>query len=417
MERRKFLRNTGLGLGLFYVPFSLSEAAGGIAGFDPEKPLLGEFNWETVRKAYNPSPDFINLENGYFSPQTSLGYKNFVSYGERLNRNTSRVMRLEREPEEEKTRNLIAEFCGVDGEEVVLTRNTTESLNMVINGLDFKSGDEAIITDQDYPNMINAFLQREKRDGLRIKEIRIPLNPKTDEEIVSAYEEAITSNTRILLVTHMINLTGQVLPCRKISDMAHSHGVEVLVDAAHSFAHIDFKIPDLKADYLGTSLHKWLCAPLGTGLLYIKKEKIPKVWPLMGDVENEISDIRKFQRQGTQPLGTRHGIRDALEFQKYVGNRRKEERLRGLTTYWTEKARKIKGISVNTPEDPNRYAGLGNFKVEGMNPGPVSKLLFDKHGIMTVPVKTKSVEGVRVTPHLYIEEEQLDALVLALKSI
>ncbi len=404
-------------MGFIYAPFSLAEASKGISKLT--LPEIGDqdFDWEFVRKAYDPSPDFINLENGYFSPQIREDYEKFVGYGRELNQRTSNMMRSDLDDETLETRKAMAEFCGVDLEEIVLTRNTTESLNIVINGLELQKGDEAVITDQCYPNMINAFRQREKRDSIVVKEISLPMDPVSDDELVNAYEKAITPKTKVILVTHMINLTGQVLPCKKISEMAHSRGVEVIVDAAHSFAHVDFQIRDLGADYVGTSLHKWLCAPVGSGLLYIKKEHVSKVWPLFGDVENDPENIRKFERQGTQPLGTRRGIRNAIEFHKFIGGRRKEERLRSNTTYWTQKARSFRKIIVNTPEDPNRYAGLGNFRLKGSNPGPVSKALFDDYRIMTVPVDTKSVTGIRVTPHLYNTEEHLEKLLFALERL
>ncbi len=407
-----------MGLGALVSPFGSMTLVEGLAGFNPRIDADQDFSWEKVREAFEPSPEFINLENGYFSPQTADNYDAFASVGKRINQNTSQMMRGELKEEEELTRNALAEFCQVDGEELVITRNTTESLNIVINGLDLEPGDEAIINDQDYPNMINAFRQREKRDGLVIKEIKIPLDPKSDEEIVKAYDEAITSKTRVILVTHMINLTGQLLPCRKIADMAHSKGVEVIVDAAHSFAHIDFNISELGADYLGTSLHKWLSAPVGCGLLYIKKDKISKVWPLMGDAENDVSNIRKFQRQGTLPMGTRKGIRDAIEFHNYIGSERKEERLRSFTQYWTDQVRRMNKFVVNTPENPLRYGALGNFNRKGLDaPGEISRMLFKDYKIMTVPIRTPSVTGIRVTPHLYNTTENLDKFLFALRKV
>ncbi len=416
MERRNFLRKTGLGLGALATPYSFLEASSRISYPDPPKSGSGELDWESVRKAFDPNPDFINLENGYFSPQTREGYDRFVEYGRVLNQNTSKVMRGEMEDETDETRRALAEFSGTSFEEVVITRNTTESLNIIINGIDLERGDEIVITDQDYPNMINAIRQREKREGIVVREIRLPLNPKSDEEIVEKYEAVMSARTKLVLVTHMINLTGQILPCRKIADMVHSKGAEVIVDAAHSYAHVDFKIPELGGDYVGTSLHKWLSAPVGSGLLYVRKDKIEKVWPLMGDTENDPTNIRKFQRQGTQPIGTRKAIRDSIEFHKRIGGKRKEEKLRSMTRYWTDEARKMNNIGVNTPEDPSRYAALGNFFVKGANPGPVSKKLFSDYKIMTVPIKTDSVTGIRVTPQLYNQPDDLDKLIAAIKT-
>ena len=416
MNRRSFLRNSGLGFAAGFAPLGLTSATLKLDPLELDRISSPESEgdetfWSEVRRNFEQSPEFINLENGYFSPQTTEGYKKFSGYGQELNRSTSFIMRTQLEQEQEMTRKALAEAWECSPDELVVTRNTTEALNTVIMGYPFKSGDEAVIADQDYPNMIQAFEQREKRDKVVLKRVKIPFDPKNDEEIVSLYRNAITKQTKVILLTHMINYTGQVLPVRKIADMAHRKGVEVIVDAAHSFAHIDFKMYDLGADYLGTSLHKCLLAPLGTGLLFIRKEKISKIWPLMGDSEAGEYDIRKFERVGTLPLGTRKGIRDAIDFHKKLGGSNKEKRLRSLTTSWIESVQEYPNITINSPNDEMRRGAIGNISLKGKKPMDVSMLLYKQYKIFTVPIDKPFLQGIRVTPHLYNTPDDINQFV------
>ncbi len=265
--------------------------------------------------------------------------------------------------------------------------------------------------------MLAAFKQQAKRYGVVNKIISLPLHPKNKQEIVGAFEDAITHRTKVILVTHIINLTGQILPVREICDMAHTHSVEVIVDAAHSFAHVDFKIPDLHCDYLGTSLHKWLCAPLGTGLMYIKKENIRKVWPLFGDTDFSEEDIRKFEHIGTHPCSSVITIEDALRFHNSIGSKRKEERLRYLKNYWVNKVATQPKVTLNTPMPDEQSCAIANINIVGKSPTEIANYLFDKHKIFTVAIDTEAVKGVRVTPHLYTTLQDLDLLVDAIREL
>ena len=231
----------------------------------------------------------------------------------------------------------LADMAGCSPEEIAINRNTTEAMNTVIFGLNLKAGDEVIVAKQDYPNLLNAWKQREKRDGIKLVWLSFQFPMENEDEIVSMYENAITPKTKIIMLMHMINYVGQILPAKKIAQMAHRHGVEVMLDAAHTFAHIDYKIPDLECDYFGTSLHKWLCAPFGTGMLYIKKEKIKDIWALLSDNQPDGDNIRKFESLGTRSFPIELSISHAIDFHQVIGIQRKEARLRYLKNYWVEK--------------------------------------------------------------------------------
>jgi selenocysteine lyase/cysteine desulfurase len=416
-SRRRFLQNSlaSLSLPILLPEFldSLERRLEPFASLNPtEASRTAEF-WAEIRGAFEVSGDFINLENGYSSLQPKVTLEAFQKRIAKINRALSYYMRRQKESEQDQVLRALASLAGCPPEELSLTRNTTESMATVIHGLDFKPGDEAIMTNQDYGSMLEEFRQQSKRQGIRCVEINLPLHPKDDDEVVEAYQRAITPRTRILLLTHMINTTGQILPAQKISAMAHSYGVEVLIDAAHSFAHIVFNVPDLGGDYFGTSLHKWLCTPLGAGLLQIRKEKIKHVWPLYGETSVPDDDMRKFHRSGTQPAWILGAITEAIRFHRMIGSERKEERLRYLQEYWTGRAREIPRVTINTPGG-KRACAIANFSIEGRSPGEIADLLFDRHRIFTVAIDIEALKGVRVTPHLYTDTGELDHLVTAI---
>lgn len=371
--------------------------------------------WRERRREFAPAADFINLEYGYFCP-SPLSVLEVAQRGARdINSRASFFMRKEMKGELESTREDLAEFAGVSSSEVCITRNTTESMNIVIQGLDLKPGDEIVYSDQDYGSMVEALRQKAERFGIVLKQVSVPLHPKDDSEIVNAFENAIAPNTRALHVTHMINLTGQVLPVRKICDIAHARGVEVIVDSAHAFAHMDFKIPDLGCDYLGTSLHKWLCAPVGMGLLYVKKEKIPQLWGLMGDTARSDDDIRKLERLGTRPYNHHRGLREAIRYHGAIGSAEKQERLRYLNTYWTHHFRDHDRVVLKTPSDPARHGALANVGIRGVDAGVLGEFLYDRYSILTAPIANHPVaSGVRITPGLPTPLRHLDRLVEAI---
>ena len=422
-SRRDFLKKLGLASGAVAVTTAFTPqvlAATRILSKKAEGLPAGEVArdedfWYQVQSAYSQSPHFINLEAGYFSPQPNVVMEAQLRNIEMINEQPSFYMRRRQQKERQEIREMVAAFGETSPDEITITRNTTESLNVIILGYPWQPGDEAIITEQDYPNMREAFAQAEKRYKIKLAEIAIPLHPKSDAEIVAAYENAITPRTKVILCTHMINLTGQILPVRQICDMAHARKVEVIIDGAHTFAHLDFKIPDLHGDYYAASLHKWLCCPLGLGVLYVKKDKIEKIWPLFGDTTAPTDSITKFERTGTQPVGTILTVANALNFHNAIGSKRKEERLRYLKNYWCEKVKDIPGVTLNVPLEHDRSCAIGNVAVEGITPDELEAFFYDKYRIFTVAINNKAVKGVRVTPHLYTTLENLDLLVDAIK--
>ena len=273
------------------------------------------------------------------------------------------------------------------------------------------------MAEQDYGAMLNQFKLAEKRFGVVNKIISVPNHPTSDEEIVDLYASAITSKTKLLMVCHIINITGQILPIRKICDMAHSKGVDVMVDGAHAFGHFEFNIPDLDCDYYGSSLHKWLSAPLGAGLLYVKKGNVDKVWPLLAEDPKDPNDIHTLNHTGTHPVHTDLAIDNAIDYHNMIGAARKEARLRFLQTYWASKVRDIPGVIVNTPKDQERHCGIGNVGIEGMKPHDFAKTLLEKYKIYTVAIDGANVHGCRICPNLYTTTEELDVLVKACKEL
>jgi selenocysteine lyase/cysteine desulfurase len=415
MNKRTFMKSLGL-LTAATLPSPASwerllVKAGHLA---PEITASDEDFWAQVRGGYRLKPEYINLENGYycFLPQETL--ENYISHIRAINYQGSYYMRTVQAENKRKAAARLASLAGCSPEELVITRNTTESLDMVIGGQDWKPGDEAVMAEQDYGAMLNMFRQVEKRYGVVNRVISVPNHPATDEEIVTLYEKAITPKTKLLMVCHMINITGQILPVRKICDMAHSKGVKVMVDGAHAFAHIRYHIPDLGCDFYGSSLHKWLSVPLGAGLLYVNKKHITSVWPVFAPWNLLEESIYRLNHTGTHPVATDLAIHNAIDFYEKIGAERKEARLKFLQTYWTSKVRSIPNVIVNTPEDPARSCGIANVGIKGMKPQTLADRLFNEFKIYTAAIDGANVFGCRITPNIYTTTKELDTLVNAL---
>ena len=418
MNKRAFLKSAAItGLGT-HIGFSSLAAM-----FDEKKNISADALaaddafWKKIRDQYILKPDYINLENGYynFTPQPIL--EKYIEHIRYVNREGSYYMRTVQFDNKKRMAGKLAALLGCPANEVAITRNTTESLDLVIGGQEWKPGDEAVMAIQDYGAMLDMFEQVSKRYGVVLKKISVPNHPKSDEEIVSLYEQAITPKTKLLMVCHMINITGQILPIRKICDMAHKKGVEVMVDGAHAVAHIQFNMPDLDCDYYGASLHKWLSVPLGAGLLYVKKENIAKLWPLLADGNTDMSEISRINHVGTHPVHTDITIEDAIDYYQMIGGERKEKRMRFLQQYWTSKVRNVPNIILNTPADEKRSCGIANVGIKGITPGDLAKRLLDEHKIFTVAIDGANVHGCRITPNVYTTLEELDAFVAALKKL
>jgi len=415
MHKRDFLRTSAFaGFGLLLGDSVWAQLAG-----LPASQLAGrEDFWETVRASYRLKPDFINLENGYYCIQAQPVLDAFIARVREQNYQGSYYLRTSRLPDKAATTEKLATMAGCQPGELIITRNTTESLDTVISGFDWKPGDEAVMAVHDYGHMLAQFRLMSRRHGMVNRLLTVPLDPTSDRDIVKVYADAITPRTRLVMVCHMINITGQILPVREIADMAHARGVQVMVDGAHTFAHINFKIPDLGCDYFGTSLHKWLGAPLGAGLLYVRKGRIPALWPIYGDNDNPADDsVTKLNHTGTHPVHTDLTIADAIDFHEMLGTERKEARLRHLTQYWISKVRGMKNVVVNSPSDPRRTCGIANVGIRGIPPAEMAKTLLDRYGIYTVAVDNNSVQGCRITPHVFILPRELDTLVQAISAM
>jgi len=418
MNKRTFLKSsTMLGLASIASLSAFGKMLESVADMPADVVAENEDFWGSIRKDYKLTPDYINLENGYycFMPQEIL--EKYIGHIRDINVQASHYLRTVQFDNKNAAAKKVAEVAGCSPEELIITRNTTESLDMVIMGMDWQPGDEAVMAEQDYGSMLEMFKQTAKRHGMVNKIVSVPLDPKSDEEIVELYANAITPKTKLLMVCHMINITGQILPIRKICDMAHSKGVPVMVDGAHAFAHIYFSIPDLNCDYYGTSLHKWLSVPIGAGALYVKKENISKIWPIFAETGKEQNDILRLNHTGTHPVATDLTISDAIDFYHRIGPARKEARLRYLQNYWVNKVRAMPHIILNTPTDPARSCGIANVGITGIKPGDLAKTLLDKYKIYTVAIDGAGVHGCRITPNLYTTTDELDALVKALGEI
>jgi selenocysteine lyase/cysteine desulfurase len=395
----------------------LEKRIGSIEGMSIAAAAENEDFWGWVRESYSLSTNLINLNNGGVSPQPKVVQDAHIRNYQLCNEGPSYYMWRILDQGREALRSKLATLCGVLPDEIAINRNSTEGLNNIIFGLNLKEGDEIVLNKYDYPNMMNAWKQREKRDKLKLVWIEIPQPSEDDAAIVKLYENAITPATKIVHITHMINWTGNILPAKMIADMAHRKGCEVIVDAAHSFAQLEFKLEDTGADYLAVSLHKWLCAPFGSGLMYVKKDKIKNIWPLLSSAEPESTDIRKFESIGTRSFASEMAIGAAVDFHNIIGPARKEARLRYLKDYWAQKAALLPKAKLYTSMKPKYSCALANIGFEGWQAQQIEAKLFEKHKIHTVSIVYEKVNGIRVTPSTYTSLGELDTLVKGLTDI
>lgn len=426
-RRRNFLKHlsgVALGAGLVNAPLM------GRPVVAPDGPLTpgGGFDrfaaddnsedyWQAIQEAYTVDSNLINLNNGGVSPAPRVVQEALHRYNSLANEGPSYYMWRILDQGREPLRRKLALLAGCDTNEIAINRNATEALNTVIFGLPLKAGDEVIGTLQDYPNMIQAWRQRRDREGIVYKQISFDFPIENEEQIVNAFAAAISPKTKLLHLTHVINWVGQILPVRKIADMAHARGVEVLVDGAHSFALLDFKIPDLGVDYFGTSLHKFLSAPIGSGMLWIKKDKISKIWPLVCNDKPQSDDIRKFETLGTRSFCIEQAIGAAIDFHNAIGSRRKQERIHYLKYYWASKAAAIPGVTLHTSLNPAYSCAIAGVSVKGLTPSQLEGKLFGNYKIHCVSIEWENIKCVRITPHVYTRLQDLDTLVYALEQI
>jgi len=417
MERRHFLRAAGALA--FLRPDAAHRALAATVGNNraANDVARDEDFWRDIQSAFTLDRSIINLNNGGVSPAPRVVQEAMRRYLEFSNIAPARTMWGVLEPEVEIVRQRLAADFGCDPEEMAITRNASESLENVQMGMDLKAGDEVLTTDQDYPRMITTWKQRERRDGIVLKMISFPTPPPSLEDLTARFEKAITPRTRVIHFCHITNLTGQIFPVREICQMARSRGIEAIVDGAHAYAQFPFKHADLDCDYYGTSLHKWLTAPHGTGFLYVRKSKIAKIWPLMAAPPEMNDNIRKFEEIGTHPAANHNAISDALEFHTTIGVERKAARLRYLRSIWTERLTRLPHVSSPTSNDPRLSCGIGLLSVEGKEPGAMADQLWDKHRILVVGIVHPQFKGLRITPNIYTTRAEIDVFCEAMEKM
>ncbi|NNE47145.1 MAG: aminotransferase class V-fold PLP-dependent enzyme [Rhodothermales bacterium] len=383
----------------------------------PEQIARDEDFWSEVQHAFTVDRSLVNLNNGGVSPSPAIVQESMKKHLDFSNQAPVYNMWRILEPRREGVRQQIARFFKCDPEEIALTRNASEGLQIAQFGFDLTAGDEVLTTNQDYPRMINTFLQRQRREGIVLKTFSLPVPAEDAAEVVRLFEEQITERTRLILMCHVINLTGQILPVREVVAMARRKGIPVVVDGAHSFAHFEFAQPDLGCDYFATSLHKWLLAPHGTGLLYVKRDRVGDLWPLQAAAEKQDNDIRKFEEIGTHPAANYLSISEALAFHQGIGSKRKQERLRYLTQYWAEKVLPIDGVRLHTSLREGLSCAIATVQIEGVDSGDLASHLWTEHRIIVTPIKHDEFEGIRVTPNVYTTLDELDRFVESMQRV
>lgn len=415
-DRRSFIRQTAALLGGMALHQSAQaaflEKIPNADVSDPESDF-----WRQIRQAYAASPTLINLNNGGVSPAPRAALDAMDYYNRMCNEAPSyymwRILDMDREP----LRHNLAALAGADPEEIAMNRNSTEALNTVVFGLNLKAGDEVILSKYDYPNMIHAWKQREKREGIRLIWVDLELPGEDELALTEAFTSKFSARTKVVHLTHVINWCGQVLPVRRIADAAHARGIEVLIDGAHSFALLDFKIPDLGGDYFGTSLHKWLSAPFGNGMLWIKKEKIPNIWALLSNDKPDGDNIRKFESLGTRSFPVEMAAGYSIDLHNLIGSARKQQRLHYLKNYWMERVRDLPGVRFYTSLHPDWGCAIGTFTIEGQKAAEITDTLHNNWKIHTTAISWEKIDCVRVTPHVYTTEAELDKLVKAITAM
>ncbi len=424
LDRRQFMAVVSQPLGaaaaLAFLHPRRALAIAEVANRNPgsaEEVAGDETFWAEVQRAFVVDRTVINLNNGGVSPSPAAVQEAQRRYQEYSNAAPVYTMWRVLEPQRETVRENLARFFGCNPEEVALTRNTSEGLETCQFGFDLKAGDEVLTSNQDYPRMITTFKQRERREGIVLKQISLPTPAEDPEQVVRALEAAITPKTRLILVSHMIFLTGQVLPVRQVVAMGRRRGIPVLVDGAHTFAHLAFTQTDLDCDYYATSLHKWLFAPHGTGMLYVRREKIRGLWPLMAAPAELDGNIRKFEEIGTHPAAPYLAIGEALAFTTGIGPRRKEARLRYLRDRWATCLSRHARVRLHTSLKPGLSCGLALVQLEGVDSGRLADHLWAKHRIIVAAIKHDEFEGIRVAPSVYTTPDEIDQFCEAIEAV
>ena len=427
LSRRSVLRLAGTAAGAAFAVrhYGIDEVAAATAAVEsrsPEEVAADETYWREIQFAFTLDRSLINLNNGNSCPSPTVVHEAYKRYLDSSNQAPVYHRGLIERNIETARRRLAAEF-GADPEEIAITRNASESLQIAQNGLDFKPGDEIITTEQDYGRMLTTWDQRARRDKIKVTRLDFPC-PTTQADLLQRFEKAITPQTRVLHFCHITNQSGQLFPVRDLSRLARQRGITTIVDGAHAMGHFPYKLRDLEMDFYGVSLHKWLLAPTGTGLLYVRKDRIASTWPLQAAPERRDNDIRKFEEIGTSPAATKAAINEAIAFQQAIGIERKAARLRYLTMRWANELKKNPRIKLHSSLEPGQTWGLAVVSINGVDSNKLVTHLWDKYRIVIVSVghdneKTPSLSyhGLRVTPNIYTPLEEVDTFVEAMQNV
>ena len=408
MDRRSFFE---LAAGTAVAAFgdnAIARASAAVQGRTPEEVAADEDYWAEIRNAFTIDRNVVNLNNGYVSPAPRVVQEAMRRYLEYSDMGPYHTMINVLERQAEAVRRRLAEAAGCDPEEMAITRNASESLENVQYGIDLKPGDEVLTTNQDYPRMLTTFRQRELREGIVLKTISFPVPPPSMDDLYQRFERAVTPKTRMILVCHITNRTGQIFPIQRICRMAHARNIPVIVDGAHAFSHFPFRISDLECDYYGVSLHKWTCAPVGTGFLYVRKSRIASTWPLMACDPSQANDIRKFEEIGTHPAANHNAISEALVFNQNIGIERKAARLRYLRDRWANRLAQNPKCRILHSQDPEQSCGIGFLSFNGADAIKVHDVLWSKYNILTAYMGHEEYNGLRITPHVYSTLRDID---------
>ena len=414
VSRRNFIHNS-IAAGSLFPLFSMSYDRDVI---NIKNNYRGENYWNNIAGMYHQNVKFINLESGYFSPSPESVKDYWINYVNEINESPSYYMRNSQVDMREKVREKLANYSGIKTSELVLTRNTTESMNIIIQGIKLKRGDEILRTNLEYPNIIQALDMRERRFGTKVRIVDVPIHPKNQQEIVDKVIAAVNKKTKVILISHMVFLNGQVFPVKEVCAKAREMGLETIVDGAHSFSHVDMDISEIGCDYYASSLHKWLGAPLGNGLLYVREGNADRLWPLYGDTDYDDDNIMKLEHLGTRPCSDQNGIIPAVDFNLEIGKTEKSQRLKFLQMRWASELKDQKNIILNTPLGEGQSYGIANVGVKNLHPSELADKLFDDHNIFTVPIDdNRGIRGVRVSPNLYSTVEDIDKFIEAMLRI
>jgi isopenicillin-N epimerase len=420
MSRRGFLRATGATAVATFTDAGLARiqaAAVRVEGQAPETLAADETYWREIQQAFTLDRTIINLNNGGCCPSPRVVHEALKRYLDLSNQAPVYHMWQILEPNIESVRRRLAAEFGCDAEELAITRNASEALQIAQLGIGLQKGDEVVTTNQDYGRMLDTWEQRVRRDGITLKKISFPVPTTSMNELSDRLIAALTPATKVLHFCHITNLTGQIFPVKRICDEARTRGIKTVVDGAHAFAHFPFKASDLGCDYYGTSLHKWLLAPIGTGFLYVRRENIRSLWPLTPAAESKVDDIRKFEEIGTHPAANHNAIAEAMTFHQGIGSARKAARLRYLRDRWARRLAQHPKIRLHTNLDPAHSCAIGTVQITGVPTPKLVARLWERSRIIATPIVHAEYEGARITPNVYTTIEEIDTFAAAMEQI